>query len=132
MLPTYRYLDRAIRLGPLTIAQWIMLVVAIPSAMLLTKLLTIALPSDVASSIAITIAGSPLAISYAADDVDFNVGAYARAALDYVRAPRLLQPGCDPSNPPRGYVLHARGTDTPTTTGRAAALPVDQIGDLWC
>jgi hypothetical protein len=78
--PTYRYLDRAIRVAGLTVAQWIALLLAGIIAYLLAAVLPFS--STYNASIAVTIAGTPIAVALA---LGTNRGNPFRLVTDVVR-----------------------------------------------
>jgi hypothetical protein len=131
-LSTYRFLDRSVRIGPLTVLQWVQVVAALPLVFGLSQLFALVMPASWALSTALTLAGSPLAITFVAMEADFDVPAYLRAAIQYRRGPKLLLPGTDPAAAPRGYQLLAPSKDpSSSATGRAVAITPGQMEGLW-
>ena len=88
--PTYRHLDRPIRLGGLTPVQWAQLVASGAAAWLLAKVLPFGSTYDL--SVAVTIAGIPAAASLAAGTGSGHPFAQIRAVLTWRRRARLYVP----------------------------------------
>jgi hypothetical protein len=93
--PTYRHLDRPVRVAGVTLAHWTALTGAALTAYALWKLLP--LPPTTALSVAVTICGVPIAASFAAGEnraelVDLLL-AHARGAGTVTRYPPGSTPG---------------------------------------
>lgn len=131
-LPTYRFLNRKIRMAGLPIWQWAQVLVGLLIAFLVSRLLAVVMPSSWAMSIAITIAGMPLAAAIVAMEADFDVPAYLRAAVSWKRGPKLLLPGTDPAGDYAGYQL-TTAPDAAPAVARAAgvALTPTDMEDMW-
>jgi hypothetical protein len=92
--PTYRHLDRAIRLAGLTPVQWLQLIGAGAAAWLLAHVLPFGSTYDL--SIAVTVAGAPVAASLAAGAGSAHPLAELRARFRARRRARRYEPA-DPA-----------------------------------
>jgi len=101
--PTYRHLARPIHLAGLTLAQWAQLVAAGAAAWLLTRVLPFGATYDL--SVAVTIAGMPLAASLAAGTGSTHPLAYARALLTWRRRASVYPPASAAGATAGGYRL---------------------------
>ena len=89
--PTYRHLDRPVRLAGLTLAHWVQLVLAGAVAYGVAQLLPFSPTWSL--SIATTLAGTPLAVSIgAASGTTPDPVAYARALWRWRRNARVYVP----------------------------------------
>ena len=102
--PTYRYLDRAVRLAGLTLWQWTQLVGAGVGAWLLARILPFS--GTYGLSIGITIAGVPVAASLAAGADAVHPLAQLRAVLAGRRCAAVYLPGAEAASV-TGYRLVA-------------------------
>ncbi|HEX8121236.1 MAG TPA: hypothetical protein VF549_08220 [Solirubrobacteraceae bacterium] len=123
--PTYRYLDRAVRLAGLTLAQWSQLVAAGVGAWLLAQLLPFS--STYNLSVAISLAGMPVAASLAAGADTVHPLAQARAVMRWRRVAAVYMPGAD-ATVPSGYRLLPE-TRHQATDGHST--PITSIDELW-
>ena len=87
--PTYRHIDRPVHICGLTIGQWTRLAVACAVAWPLAEILPFTATYDAA--VAITLTGTPLAISFAAGSAAEHPLAPARAWLRWRCRPKLYQ-----------------------------------------
>ena len=123
--PTYRYLDRAVRLAGLTLSQWSQLVAACVGAWLLARVLPFSGTYDL--SIAITIAGAPAAASLAAGADTVHPFAQLRALLAWRRRAAVYLPGAT-VEAIAGYRLVPEAA----ATAAAARHPtITSVDDLW-
>lgn len=106
--PTYRYLDRQVRLAGLTLAQWTQLVAGGVSAWLLARLLPFSATYDL--SIAVTLAGVPIAASLAAGTDTVHPLAFLRQVARWRRRASVYLPGIETE--PSGYALRGEGART--------------------
>lgn len=111
MHPTYRYLDRAVRLAGLTLSQWAQLVGAGVGAWLLARLLPFSSTYDL--SVAISIAGVPVAASLAAGADTVHPFAHVSAVVAWRGRAAVYLPGATPS---LGYRLLVAAPAAETTT----------------
>lgn len=88
--PTYRHLDRAIRLAGLPLAHWAAIAASGVGAWLLAKLLP--LPSSVALSIALTLTGTPVALLLATGGTTASPVRVLRARARHRKLTRTLTP----------------------------------------
>ena len=105
--PSYRHLDRTIRLAGLSLVQWTELVIAGAVAFALAQILPFGGTYNV--SVAVTIAGVPIAAALAA-------GSSAESPIDVLvqtvrwrRAAKLYDPSLAAEHAPAGYRLSADG-----------------------
>ncbi len=99
--PTYRHLERPVRLSGLTLRQWTLLVGAGAVAYALAQLLPFSATYDL--SVAVTIVGVPVAVALATADTGVSLPRYLRDALRWRRSRRIFQPGVRPTRAPAGY-----------------------------
>ncbi|HEX8082654.1 MAG TPA: hypothetical protein VF529_00080 [Solirubrobacteraceae bacterium] len=120
--PTYRYLDRAVRLAGLTLAQWTQLVGAGAGAWLLARALPFSATYDL--SVAIAIVGVPVAASLAAGADAVHPVAQLRAVLAWRRRAAVYLPGA---------ATTADGFRLVVELPRVAAtgVPISSVEDLW-
>ncbi|MCW2953198.1 MAG: hypothetical protein JWQ48_2368 [Conexibacter sp.] len=132
---TYRYLDRGVRLSGLTLGQWLQLVAGAISAFAMSKLLALipGLSATYALSIAVTLAGMPLAAAFVAMDADFDVTAYLRAAIKWRRGPKLLLAGPNPTSTYPGYRIVEQLDDTAqhAAPSNGSRLNPNEMEVLW-
>jgi hypothetical protein len=122
--PTYRYLDRAVRLAGLTLAQWAQLVGAGVGAWVLARVLPFSATYDL--SVAIALTGMPVAASLAAGADTVHPVAQARAVLAWRRTAAIYLPGG--GGAPDGYRTVA---ERPRTLATTTAAPVTTVEELW-
>lgn len=100
--PAYRHLDRTVRLAGLSLAQWTQLVAAGVVAWALARVLPFGATYDL--SIAVTVAGVPVAAAFAAGSGQTSPLATVAAALRWRRRAAVYAPGiADPAI--TGYAL---------------------------
>jgi len=115
--PTYRHLERPVRLSGLTLRQWVLLTGAGALAYALAQLLPFAGTYDL--SIAVTLVGVPVAAMLASSDAGVSLPGYVRDVARWRRTARRFDPEVRPSRAPAGYRLladhptGADGTDRP-------------------
>lgn len=107
--PTYRHLERPVRISGLTLRQWGLLVGAGAVAYVLAQLLPFSGTYDL--SVAVTVVGVPVAVMLASADAGVSLPGYLRDAARWRRTARRLDPAVRPSKAPAGYRLLA---DRPT------------------
>ena len=122
--PTYRYLDRAVRLAGLTLAQWTQLVAAGLAAWLLARLLPFSATYDL--SVAIAITGMPVAASLAAGADTVHPLAQVRAIARWRRHSAVYLPGA--GSTAAGYRIAA---DTARFAATATATTITSVEELW-
>jgi hypothetical protein len=122
--PTYRYLDRAVRLAGLTLSQWTQLVGAGVGAWLLARVLPFSGTYDL--SVGIAIAGVPVAASLAAGADTVHPIAQLRAVLAWRRRAGVYLPGADHAVTV-GYRLVV---EAPRIAARRGAA-VTSVEELW-
>ena len=88
--PAYRHLDRTVRLAGLSLAQWTQLVAAGVVAWALARVLPFGATYDL--SIAVTVAGVPVAAAFAAGSGQTSPLATVAAALRFVAPLRVDAP----------------------------------------
>lgn len=130
-IPTYRFLDRALRVGPLTVAQWLQLALALLVSFGLSRALAVVMPASWALSSAITLVGCPLAVVWVAVEADFDAFTFLRSFATHRRGPRLLLPGTDPAVDPHGYRIVARGAAPRPDAASTSAVTSPLEEDLW-
>lgn len=123
--PTYRYLDRAIRLAGLTLSQWAQLVGAGVGAWVLARVLPFSGTYDL--SVGIAVAGVPVAASLAAGPEAVHPLFQARAVIAWRRRAHVHLPGVDPDAEVLGYRLTS---DRPAAP-ESRALSLANVEDLW-
>jgi hypothetical protein len=116
---TYKHLEDRIRLGGLTLGQWIQLLVCGLAAYALSTLLP--LPGSWSVSVAVTVCGLPAAGAIAFMSADFDVLAWGRAGVRWWRSPKRF------AGTARVY-----GTvgDMPAS-GRSASVPAFDVECVW-
>ncbi len=125
--PTYRHLERAVRLAGLTLWQWAALVGGGLGAWALVGVLPFSARWDL--GIALTITGTPLAVWLATDQTTVSPLRYLLALRGWQRVAALYLPG-GPSRPPAGYRL----TDRPPAIVASPGDPARRVLDveaLW-
>ncbi len=103
--PTYRHLERTMRLAGLSLARWTQLVVAGAVAYALAHVLPFG--GTYNASVAVTIAGVPVAAAVAAGSGAVRPVDVLVATLRWRRDRRLYLPGESPEPTPAGYRLRA-------------------------
>lgn len=121
--PTYRYLDRAVRLAGLTLSQWTQLVAAGLGVWLLARVLPFSGTYDL--SVGLAIAGMPVAASLAAGADAVHPLTQVHAILAWRRAAAVYLPGGG-DVPPAGYRLTIAAP--PQVPGD---LAISSLEDLW-
>jgi hypothetical protein len=106
--PTYRHLERSIRLAGLSLAQWAQLVTAGAVAYALAQHLPFGGTYSV--SVAVTVAGVPVAAAVAAGSGGVRPLALLVATVRWRGTAKLHLPGVAASAPPAGYRLDAPAT----------------------
>jgi hypothetical protein len=91
--PTYRHIDRPVHIAGLAIGQWLRLGLAAVIAWALTKVLPFSATYDVA--VAVTVAGTPLAVSLAAGSAATGPVTIAARWLRWQCRPKLYAPNSD-------------------------------------
>ncbi len=92
--PTYRFLENHLRIGPLGLAQWFQLVLAVALLWGVVELLGI--PTKPALSFGVFVIGVPAAVAAASDEFDFSVGRQVRDAFSWRFQTRAFEPVRDP------------------------------------
>jgi hypothetical protein len=124
--PTYRYLDRSVRLAGLTLSQWAQLVGAGVGAWLLARVLPFSGTYDL--SIGITIAGVPVAASLAAGAESVHPFAQLRALVAWRRRAAVYLPGAGAASTD-GYRLITEVTASAAGESHMTITSVDQLWD---
>lgn len=127
MHPTYRHLERAVRLAGLTLWQWAALVGGGLAAWALVGVLPFSSRWDL--GIALTVAGTPLAVWLATDQSTVSPLGYVRAVRRWQGAAALYLPG-GPSRSPAGYRLIDRQPASVASVGPSPRRGLDVEG-LW-
>lgn len=122
--PTYRYLDRAVRLAGLTLSQWTQLVGAGIGAWLLARLLPFSSTYDL--SVALAIAGMPAAASLAAGPDNVHPLAQARALVAWRHRAAIYLPGGE-LDLITGYCVTAEAPRVATS----AVATIKTVDELW-
>ena len=120
--PTYRYLDRAVRLAGLTLGQWAQLVAGGAGAWLLARVLPFSSTYDL--SVAISIAGVPIAASLAAGSDAVHPLAQLRAVARWRRRAAVYLPGA-------GAVDGYRLVDDAARPEAISPLVIASAEELW-
>lgn len=116
--PSYPQLRAKLRLGPLTLTQYVQLGVSFLLAYGLVALLQGAgLSGQVALSFGIFLAGLPVVLAIAGDGPEFDALGYVGALIAWVRAPKAYD-ATAPAVSALGYVV----ADPPAPTGRREVL----------
>src|SRR5216684_3453222 len=131
---TYKHLAGKVKLGGLTIWQWVQLI----ACALLTFGLQSLLPFSGTwnLSIALTIAGLPAVAAFAAMSTDFDVPAYVRAFVGWARRRnRRRLPGHNPTVELQGYLIEGsvqeRGQRPQAATVRPPQPAARELEGLW-
>ena len=123
--PTYKHLEANLRLGSLSLGQWVQITGAGAAAAIFGVYVS-PLPTSATILVSIVGAGMPVALSYGAMGLEFSVASFAGAAWRYWRSPRQYVSGA--GEPGSGYVVVPE-PQAPTSDGAAP-----QLGDrepLW-
>jgi hypothetical protein len=113
--PTYKHLEAKLRLGSLSLGQWVQIALAGTAAAVFGVYVS-PLPASATVFVSIVAAGMPVAVSYGAMGLDFSVADFARAAWRYWRSPRRYVSGAGQLS--RGYVVHIeQPVSTPESRG---------------
>ena len=107
--PTYKHLEAKLRLGSLSLGQWVQIGVAGAAAAVFGVYVS-PLPAGATLFVSIVAAGMPVAVSYGAMGLEFSVGDVAVAAWRYWRSPRRYVAGAGQMSP--GYVVRCEETAT--------------------
>jgi hypothetical protein len=99
---TYKNLEAPMRVFGLTIPQWLLLIAASAAAFAFARWLS-PLPAGPTLSIAVMIAGFPLATSYALAGAEFSGTALVAAVWRWRRRPRRY--GAGPGSASQGFVV---------------------------
>src|SRR5919201_7016885 len=108
--PTYKHLEAKLRLGTLSLGQWVQITAA-GTAAAVFGIYVSPLPTTATIFVSIVGAGLPVALSYGAMGLEFSVAQFARAAWRYWRQPRRFLAGA--GQPTTGYLVHADPITTP-------------------
>jgi hypothetical protein len=122
---TYKHLEAKLRLGSLSLGQWVQITAAGAAAAVFGVYVS-PLPTSATIFVSIVGAGMPVALSYGAMGLEFSVADFAAAAWRYWRSPRHYLPGAGDHG--SGYVVVPE-PQAPTSDGTAR-----QLGDrepLW-
>ena len=125
--PTYKHLDAKMRLGGLRLSQWLQLVVAVGFAVVFGIYLS-PLPPGPTITLSIFVAGLPVAVSFAAQGLEFSVSGFLRALWRFGRSPRRYLPGGGQTA--AGYVVVAEERE-PVFAPSIDATPTSRIAELW-
>jgi hypothetical protein len=90
--PTYKHLEAKLRLGSLSLGQWLQIGVAGAAAAVFGVYVS-PLPTGATMFVSIVAAGMPVAVSYGAMGLEFSVGDFMAAAWRYWRSPRRYVAG---------------------------------------
>ena len=123
--PTYKHLEASLRLGSLSLGQWVQITGAGAAAAIFGVYVS-PLPTSATIFVSIVGAGMPVALSYGAMGLEFSVASFAAAAWRYWRRPRHYLPGAGELG--TGYVvLH----EPPTTPSDGPAPLLGEREPLW-
>jgi hypothetical protein len=123
--PTYRYLDRAVRLAGLTLTQWAQLVAAGIGAWLLARVLPFSGTYDL--SVAISLAGVPVAASLAAGTDAVHPLRLVRDVIAWRRRAAIYLPGATGAGI-GGYRLVP---EVVAATASHAHVTLTSVDELW-
>jgi hypothetical protein len=116
--PTYKHLEAKLRLGSLSLGQWVQITAAGAAAAVFGVYVS-PLPTSATIFVSIVGAGMPVALSYGAMGLEFSVADFAVAAWRYWRSPRHYMAGA--GEPGSGYVV-LREPQATTSDDRAPHL----------
>ncbi len=102
--PTPRHLDDPLRLGPFTVAQWVLIAVCALCVWLCLELLPVWVPSQARLSFAATIIGVPIGLVWAGGGERSSIFELPVRAVLYAFSPREYIPG-QPSTGPLSLTL---------------------------
>lgn len=122
--PTYKHLEAKLRLGTLSLGQWVQITAA-GTAAAVFGIYVSPLPTTATIFVSIVGAGMPVALSYGSMGLEFSVAAFAAAAWRYWRRPRHYLPG--PGGAAAGYVVVAEQPPSMSS----AATQVGEREPLW-
>jgi hypothetical protein len=122
--PTYKHLEAKLRLGSLSLGQWVQ-VTAAGAAAAVFGVYVSPLPTTATIFVSIVGAGMPVALSYGAMGLEFSVAAFAVAGWHYWRRPRHYLPG--PGTCAAGYVV----VDEQPASRSSEATHVGDREPLW-
>jgi hypothetical protein len=125
--PTYKHLDAKMRLGGLRLSQWLQLIVAGGCAVVFGIYLS-PLPAGPTITLSLFVAGLPVAVSFAAQGLEFSVSSFLRALWRFGRSPRRYLPGGGQTA--AGYVVVAEEREPAFEPG-IDATPSSRIAELW-
>jgi hypothetical protein len=100
--PTYKHLEAKLRLGALSLGQWVQITAAGAAAAVFGVYVS-PLPTSATIFVSLVGAGMPVALSYGAMGLEFSVASFAAAAWRYWRSPRQYMAGA--GEPGSGYVV---------------------------
>jgi hypothetical protein len=100
--PTYKHLEAKLRLGSLSLGQWVQIGVA-GAASAIFGVYVSPLPTGATTFVSIVAAGMPVAVSYGAMGLEFSVGDFAVAAWRFWRSPRRYVAGAGQTS--AGYIV---------------------------
>jgi hypothetical protein len=123
--PTYKHLEAKLRLGSLSLGQWVQITAAGAAAAVFGVYVS-PLPTSATIFVSIVGAGMPVALSYGAMGLEFSVAAFAAAAWRYWHRPRHYLPG--PSESVAGYVVV---DEQPASTPGGHATHLEDREPLW-
>jgi hypothetical protein len=123
--PTYKHLEAKLRLGSLSLGQWVQITTAGTAAATFGVYVS-PLPTTATIFVSIVGAGMPVALSYGAMGLEFSVAAFAAAAWRYWHRPRHYLPGSGESAP--GYVVM---DEEPASRSGGPATGLGDREPLW-
>jgi hypothetical protein len=106
---TYKHLEAKLRLGSLSLGQWVQIGAAGAAAAVFGVYIS-PLPTGATIFVSIVAAGMPVALSYGAMGLEFSVGDFAVAACRYWRSPRQYVAGAGQTS--AGYIVRCEQTAT--------------------
>lgn len=124
--PTYKNLEAKLRIVGLTIGQWVQLACSVGFAVVFVEYLS-PLPIEPTISLAVLVAGLPVATSYALLGAEFSATRLMRLIWRWRRRPQRYQAG--PGASIAGYAIEAPAEIAePTSNGHA---PITELELLW-
>jgi hypothetical protein len=127
--PTYRHLDRRMRLFGLTIAQLAQLFAAGFAAYALLKLLPHGMPER--TTVALVVPFGPFAFAYGAQGGDFCLCDQLASLARFTRRRGVYEPGLSPNAQPAGLVIEPQPRAVTPHAGTDQVTPTDLQEDLW-
>ena len=125
--PTYKNLEAKLRVATLTVGQWIQLGASIGFAVIFVRYIS-PLPIEPTLSLAILLAGLPVAASYALSGAEFSATRLIVSVWRWRRRPKRYQPG--PGEPIDGYVVELP-PPVDVSDRDAASAPLADLELLW-